>query len=107
MAKKKKDQSAQGTKASGFVTAEENKPPRECWNCIHYNLDVMACYNEDVMNDPEKKPIANDDGSIPAGYFDCSNYFRSRGSDESMRPDPDEDRHATLKELIQIRRGRS
>lgn len=75
----------QGTKATGLVTDVENKPPRECWNCIFFR---GACYNKKVMADEEaiKKYGKNTDGSIRVGILWCCNEFRSRGNEDFERP---------------------
>jgi hypothetical protein len=73
-----KIQEAQGTKVAGVVTNQENKPPRECWNCIHYPDNMKhSCVNEYVNQDPEVKD--NPDGSKFVEELWCCNYFRSKG----------------------------
>lgn len=64
-----------GTRLSGFVTAEENQPPRQCSNCIFYKHD--HCEHPVVMIDCEvpgehgkPKPVEDDD---------CCNGFQSPG----------------------------
>jgi hypothetical protein len=55
-----------GTAMSGFVTASQNKPPRECGNCKW--MKDAACHHPLVMLDPEvkgtqgkPKPVDSDD----------------------------------------------
>lgn len=62
-----------GTKLSGFVSFEENQPPRECGNCIFYKHDL--CHHPIVMIDPcvlgthgKPKPVEDED---------CCNFFQS------------------------------
>lgn len=67
--------SGDGTKLSGFVSGEENMPPRECHNCVWYKHD--KCHHPIVQIDTEvpgehgkPKPVEDD--------F-CCNFFRSPG----------------------------
>lgn len=76
-------QEKQGTKATGLVSDNVNMPPRECWNCVHFREE--ACYQEDVMKDPEVI-VFNEDGSVPVGILWCCDYFRSRGLTEIQKP---------------------
>lgn len=65
----------QGTKLSGFVSEEENMPPRECHNCIFYKHDL--CHHAVVMIDPE---VPGEHGKPkPVGDKFCCNFFRSQG----------------------------
>lgn len=65
----------QGTKLSGFVSSEENMPPRECHNCIWYKHD--KCHHPIVMIDPE---VPGDHGKPkPVEDEFCCNFFRSPG----------------------------
>lgn len=73
MAYKFKVLQGDGTKLAGFVSAEENQPPRQCGNCVFYKHDT--CHHPVVMNDPDvpgtpgqPKPVEDED---------CCNYFRS------------------------------
>jgi broad specificity phosphatase PhoE len=65
-----------GTLASGFVHAGENKPPRTCSNCIWFK-DDESCGNQLVVNDPAVPK--NADGRAKVDADDCSNGFQSRG----------------------------
>lgn len=66
-----------GTKQSGFVTGSENKPPRECGNCIW--MAFGSCGHPLVLADPEN--TARDDyDRFPVDADDCSNAFQSRGN---------------------------
>lgn len=65
----------QGTKLSGFVSEEENMPPRECHNCIFYKHDL--CHHPIVMIDPE---VPGENGKPkPVGDKFCCNFFQSPG----------------------------
>lgn len=66
---------ADGTKISGFVSGEENQPPRECHNCVWYKHD--HCTHPVVMIDPE---VPGKEGKPkPVGEDFCCNYFKSPG----------------------------
>lgn len=65
----------QGTKLSGFVSEEENMPPRECHNCIFYKHDL--CHHPVVKIDPDV-PGKNGEPK-PVGDKFCCNFFRSPG----------------------------
>lgn len=66
-----------GTKQSGFVTGSENKPPRECGNCIW--MAHGSCGHPLVLADPENT-ARTDDGRFPVDEDDCSNAFQSQGN---------------------------
>lgn len=66
-----------GTKVSGFVTGKENKPPRQCSNCVWMGLE--SCGNPLVLNDPEV-PKRESDDRAPVDEDDCCNGFQSRGN---------------------------
>lgn len=64
-----------GTKLSGFVSAQENQPPRQCSHCIWYKHDF--CHNplvmiDDDVNGPKGQPK-------PVQDEDCCNGFQSEG----------------------------
>ena len=65
-----------GTKISGFVHGGENKPPRQCSNCIWMGME--SCGNETVINDPEVPK--NEDGRGIVDADDCCNSFQSKGN---------------------------
>lgn len=72
------EQSGQdGTRASGFVHGGENRPPRQCSNCIFYD-ENEKCSNRAVIEDPEVEK--NDDGTAKVDADDCCNHFMSRGN---------------------------
>ena len=75
MAEYEKLISAQGTKLTGFVSAEENMPPRECRACIFYKHDT--CHHPLVQIDPD---VPGEHGK-PKPVEDewCCNFFRSQG----------------------------
>ena len=64
-----------GTKVSGFVTAAENKPPRECSNC-KWLKGKDSCTHPVVMADPEKLKHADGTGAVDGD--DCCNNFQNR-----------------------------
>lgn len=66
-----------GTRASGFVHSGENKPPRQCGNCVFYD-ENEKCSNQSVREDPEVPK--NDDGTAKVDADDCCNHFMSRGN---------------------------
>lgn len=63
-----------GTKLSGFVTAKENKPPRECGNCKW--MKDSACTHPLVMIDPEVSGENGKPKSVDAD--DCCNNFQNK-----------------------------
>lgn len=65
-----------GTNLSGFVTDEENKPPRICSACKW--IKEGNCTNPLVMIDPELKSRRNEDGAIKVGPKDCCNSFQNK-----------------------------
>jgi broad specificity phosphatase PhoE len=69
-----------GTALSGFVTDEENHPPRECWNCRNYVYTPLGseCNNSLVKIDPELAVRKVDNGNIAVGERDCCNNFRNK-----------------------------
>lgn len=73
---------ADGTALSGFVTDEENRPPRECWNCRYYQKDpnvyTGSCMNIIVRIDPQNQLRKQTDGTIAVGERDCCNSFRNK-----------------------------
>jgi hypothetical protein len=64
----------QGTKATGFVTAD--KGPFLCGNCNYFKQDF--CGEEHVMEDPELQAKKLKNGRIPVTRGDCCNYFEKR-----------------------------
>lgn len=71
-----------GTRVAGFVTEEENKPPRECWNCRYSQKDIqtglISCGNLMVRLDPELKEQRQTDGTVAVGERDCCDFFRNK-----------------------------
>ena len=65
-----------GTKQAGFVRGGENKPPRQCGNCVWSGIG--SCGHPQVVSDPELK--TNDLGRVPVDSDDCSDFFQSRGN---------------------------
>ena len=69
-----------GTSTSGFVTDEENHPPRECWNCRNFvrNVDSLGgCTHIVVRFDPKLQDRKQADNTIAIGDRDCCDNFRS------------------------------
>ena len=64
-----------GTKVSGFVTAAENKPPRECGNC-KWMKPKDHCTHPVVMADDEV--LKHYDGTGAVDGDDCCNYFQNK-----------------------------
>ena len=72
-----------GTALTGFVTANQNHPPRDCWNCNAFVRDVNglgACRHPLVMIDPELQDRKQTDGTIAVGDNDCCDNFRHKVS---------------------------
>jgi broad specificity phosphatase PhoE len=69
---------ADGTKQSGFVTGSQNKPPRECGNCIW--MAFASCGHPSIVSDKELKDRLNADGRVKVDEDDCSNHFQSQGN---------------------------
>jgi len=70
-----------GTPLSGFVTDEQNRPPRECWNCRNYVKDISgmgACTHPLVTIDPLLKDRKQADGTVAVGELDCCDNFRNK-----------------------------
>src|SRR5258708_40164023 len=64
-----------GSKLSGFVTSEENQPPRDCGHCVFYKHD--HCHHPVVMVDCE---VPGDSGKPKPVQDDyCCNFFKSHG----------------------------
>lgn len=71
----------QGTAVSGFVSDEENRPPRECWNCRNFGKEINGlgyCNHPLVVIDPELKLRKQSDGTIAVGERDCCDNFRNK-----------------------------
>lgn len=69
---------ADGTATAGFVTDEENAPPRECWNCKWFQRDANSlgeCSNPVVRIDPALVDRRQTDGMVAVGEHDCCNLF--------------------------------
>lgn len=72
---------ADGTALSGFVTAEDNLPPRECWHCRWSQKgigSVLGCWHPLVQIDPQLQDRKQEDGSIAVGDRDCCNEFQNK-----------------------------
>lgn len=72
---------ADGTALSGFVTDEENIPPRECWHCYYFSRDAIGlggCSNPVVKIDPQLVDRRKTDGTIGVSDQDCCNFYKSK-----------------------------
>lgn len=69
-----------GTDVSGFVTADENRPPRECWNCRSYVAvnGLGSCIHPLVRIDPKLENRRQPDGTVAVGERDCCDNFRNK-----------------------------
>lgn len=70
-----------GTAVSGFVTDEENRPPRECWNCRWFVRDVNklgSCLHPLVRIDPDLEDRRQADGTVAVGDRDCCDNFQNK-----------------------------
>ena len=65
-----------GTRISGLVTDEQNKPPRVCSNCIW--VGEGSCGNSLVTLDPQNAHLLNGDGRVKVEPNWCSNGFQSQ-----------------------------
>lgn len=71
----------QGTKLAGFVTAEQNIPPRECWNCRFFSRDTLGlggCSHPLVTIDPQLVDRRQNDNTVSVGDRDCCDGFMNR-----------------------------
>lgn len=72
---------ADGTALTGFVTVEQNRPPRECWNCRSAErgiASVLGCWHPLVQIDPQLQDRRQDDGSVAVKDEECCNNFRNK-----------------------------
>ena len=69
-----------GTLLSGFVTSEENKPPRSCWNCRNFVSGPTGgeCNHPLVKIDPQLLVRKVDNGNIAVSDDSCCNSFRNK-----------------------------
>jgi hypothetical protein len=80
--KKSKDEEAlehalmDGTQLSGFVTAKENWPPRDCGHCRWFI--ESECSHPVVRIDPELAERRAPNGNIRVDADDCCNAFQNR-----------------------------
>jgi probable phosphoglycerate mutase len=69
-----------GTKLSGFVTALENLPPRECWCCKWSSLDQaksFVCGHPLVNIDPELNDRRTTEGTTLVEPDSCCNSYQA------------------------------
>lgn len=64
-----------GTAVAGFVTASENKPPRECGNCRWFS-GKDSCEHPVMEADPET--LKHEDGKAAVDSDDCCDYFQNK-----------------------------
>src|SRR5260370_15038586 len=70
-----------GTPLAGFVTDEQNEPPRECWNCRNFGKEINGlgyCNHPLVQLDPKLQDRKQADGTIAVGDRDCCDFFRNK-----------------------------
>lgn len=70
-----------GTAVSGFVTDEENVPPRECWNCrwvVKGISQTFSCTHPVVRIDPKLQARKQTDGTIAVSDRDCCDSFQNK-----------------------------
>jgi broad specificity phosphatase PhoE len=67
-----------GTTLSGYVTPEENKPPRECDDCKWFQDKNDGCKHPLVQIDPELQSLKQNDGSIKVNPKGCCDNFQSK-----------------------------
>ncbi len=70
-----------GTPLAGFVTDEENRPPRECWNCRNFGKELSGlgyCNHPLVVLDPKMQDRKQADGTVAVGERDCCDFFRNK-----------------------------
>jgi hypothetical protein len=66
-----------GTALAGYVTAEENKPPRQCDYCRWYRTGDKCVHP--VMKADTEVP-KHEDGSAAVLDDSCCNYFAPRSA---------------------------
>lgn len=72
-----------GTALTGYVTVEESRPPRSCWNCKWFTKDASGlggCHNPIVRLDPQLVGQKQSDGTIAVGDDSCCNLFSNHVS---------------------------
>ncbi len=70
-----------GTPLAGFVTDEQNEPPRECWNCRNFGKEISGlgyCNHPLVRLDPKLQDRKQADGTVAVGERDCCDFFRNK-----------------------------
>jgi broad specificity phosphatase PhoE len=71
---------AVGTATSGYVTPEENAPPRSCWHCRYFSrdaIDTPTCNNPIVRIDPALASQRTESGLVIVNEDGCCNYYTS------------------------------
>ena len=67
-----------GTDDVGFVTGSQNKPPRECGNCIW--MALKSCGNPNVVKAKSMQSKLTQIGRVTVDADDCCNSFQSNGN---------------------------
>ena len=65
-----------GTRLSGFVTAKENKPPRDCGHCKWLVDD--GCSHPVVRIDPELRDRLQPNRNVEVAPEDCCDFYQYR-----------------------------
>lgn len=68
----------EGTPTSGFVKANTNRPPRECWHCKWSTNDInrfIGCLHPVVRVDPDLQSQKQTDGTILVEDRDCCDFY--------------------------------
>ena len=71
---------AVGTATSGYVTPEENVPPRSCWHCRYFSrdtIDTPLCNNPVVRVDPALADQRTENGLVIVNEDGCCNFYTS------------------------------
>jgi hypothetical protein len=66
-----------GTRLSGFVTAKQNRPPRDCGHCRWF---TDGCSHPVVRIDPELRNRLQPNGNVKVDGDDCCNEFQPKKS---------------------------
>lgn len=65
-----------GTRLSGFVTAKENRPPRDCGHCL-WMVD-SGCSHPVVRIDPQVRNRLLANGNVKVDSDDCCNNYQHK-----------------------------
>lgn len=64
-----------GTRLSGFVTAKENPPPRDCAHCRWF---ANGCTHPVVRIDPELRNRLQANGNVKVDGDDCCDSYQAK-----------------------------